>query len=419
MKKIFTRIMKLFYKYDSRYTIVKNKELKYDKTVVWSLDHSWNSVEWCLPGLYFLRKYYNVNMVFFAGDSGLWQRCLEEENVYNIIQKIFDVIIINTYDELEHNWINRHISRLKTSLLREESLKFFFKNISVDVLLSMYNPTYVNKYFLEYHPHTIMVGYEHGICNQIGFPGKNYNKIILSGKDYHFCTDSKAYDLAGDYDERKLVVVGAPQLDLWWRKLISNDKLLNLQKQLGYSKKRILILLPALGNIRLNEEEVKDVLRVIKYFHNKENVLLKFHPRENKSNRTNFMQSIYNYCQDDNIIVTTMSTECVATIADCVVVVGITSAAGAASINDVPVIEFHNDKNVEGFYYEDGQYGTLLRVKGAIMGANNYESLRDAVNQVLYDNAWDAYRGKYKKYILHDDLSSKRFAESLMHILYA
>ena len=55
MKKFFTKIMKLFYKYDSRYTIVKDEEFKYDKTIVWSVDHSWNSVEWCLPGLYYLK----------------------------------------------------------------------------------------------------------------------------------------------------------------------------------------------------------------------------------------------------------------------------------------------------------------------------------------------------------------------------
>ena len=135
-------------------------------------------------------------------------------------------------------------------------------------------------------------------------------------------------------------------------------------------------------------------------------------------NTVKFINNINTNEQHGSLMVTTMLTECIGKIADCVVVAGLTGSAGGAVINDVPVIEFHSNRNIlDGFYYENGQYGTLLKVKNAIMSAEDYDSLVAAINGVLYHNAWDMYRGRYKEYINHDNRASQRFAEALIKIM--
>lgn len=416
MKKFFTKIMKLFYKYDSRYTIVKNEEFKYNKTIVWSVDHSWNSVEWCLPGLYYLKKNYNFNLVFLAADPEIWQRAHEENTIYAILKETCDVIIINTVDTFKCSWLQKKAYRLRKSLLEGESLKYFFGNIKVDILLELMNPRAVDKYFQQYHPNTIRVGYEHAPCDKLTAA---MSKIVLPNVDFYFCTDSEIYDLSDEKDKNRVVVSGAPQLDDWWRNCISKDYIIDLQKKLDNKKKTMLILLPhMLYNDKLYKEDKEILLRVLEYFCKNINIILKFHPRETRQTRLKFINNINTNEQHGSLMVTTMLTECIGKIADCVVVAGLTGSAGGAVINDVPVIEFHSNRNIlDGFYYENGQYGTLLKVKNAIMSAEDYDSLVTAINGVLYHNAWDMYRGRYKEYINHDNKASQRFAEALIKIM--
>lgn len=418
MKKFFTKIMKLFYKYDSRYTIVKNEEFKYDKTIVWSVDHSWNSVEWCLPGLYYLKKNYNFNLVFLAADPEIWQRAHEEENIYVILKNICDFIIINTIDPSRCNWLQRKIYRLRKSLLEEESLKYFFGDIRVDVLLEIINPKKVDEYFKKYHSETVRIEYEHAtFTEQTTIKGEK--KISMSDVDWCLCTPNSPFDLEDEINRHRAIVTGAPQLDDWWRNCISKDYIIDLQKKLDNKKKTMLILLPhMLNDDKLYKEDKEILLRVLEYFCKNINIILKFHPRETRQTRLKFINNINTNEQHGSLMVTTMLTECIGKIADCVVVAGLTGSAGGAVINDVPVIEFHSNRNIlDGFYYENGQYGTLLKVKDAIMSAEDYDSLVTAINGVLYHNAWDMYRGRYKEYINHDNKASQRFAEALIKIM--
>ncbi len=408
MKKFFTKILKLFYKYDSRYTIVKDNKFKYDKTIVWSVDHSWNSVEWCLPGVYYLKKHYNFNLVFFAADPEIWQRAHEENTIYAILKETCDVIIINTVDTFKCSWLQKKAYRLRKSLLEEESLKYFFGNIKVDILLELMNPRAVDKYFQQYHPNTIRVGYEHAPCDKLTAA---MSKIVLPNVDFYFCADSEIYDLSDEKDKNRVIVSGAPQLDIWWRDLISNKSILDLQQRLDSKKKTILVLLPAiLNNARWYDDDKEALIRVLEFFYGKENILLKFHPREKKETVDRFEKNI---CGGDKIYTTTLTTECVAKIADCVVVAGVTTAAGPAIINDVPVIEFHSNREMESLYCDKGQYGTLLKIKNVVISAENYKMLKDAISRVLYGNIWEEYRNKYKKYIYTDNQASKRFAEAM------
>lgn len=417
MKKFFTKIMKLFYKYDIRYTIVKNEEFKYDKTIVWSVDHSWNSVEWCLPGLYYLKKHYNVNLVFLAADPEIWQRAHEEENMYAILKNICDVIIINRIDPSRCNWLQKKIYRLRKSLLEEDSLKYFFDDIKVDLLLELMSPSYVNKYFVNYHRNTIRVGYEHGTCDKLIVPQSDV-KVRLPDVDYFLCMDKEIYRIDDEADKNRVFTCGVSQFDAWWKSLTQKKNMLDLQETLGNNQKRLLVLLPAmLDNNRLDDKEKETLIKALKFFNKKENIILKFHPREKSENRIKYANYISNNYGQSRIIVTTMATECISALADCVVVAGVTTAAGAAVVNDVPVIEFHSNKNKDGFYEENGQYGSLLKVKNAIMSAEDYDSLLAAINGVLYHNAWDMYRGRYKEYINHDNKASQRFAEALIKIM--
>lgn len=418
MKKFFTKIMKLFYKYDSRYTIVKNEEFKYDKTIVWSVDHSWNSVEWCLPGLYYLKKHYNFNLVFLAADPEIWQRAHEEENIYAILKNICDVIIINTIDPFSCNWLQRKIYRLRKSLLEEESLKYFFGEIKIDALLELMNPKSVDMYFKKYHIDTVRIGYEHATCAKQTII-KGSMKILLPDVDWFLCTQKSFYDLENEINNHKVIATGAPQLDDWWRNCINKDYIIDLQKKLDNKKKTMLILLPhMLNDDKLYKEDKEILLRVLEYFCKNINIILKFHPRETRQTRLKFINNINTNEQHGSLMVTTMLTECIGKIADCVVVAGLTGSASGAVINDVPVIEFHSNRNIlDELYYENGQYGTLLKVKNAIMSAEDYDSLVAAINGVLYHNAWDMYRGRYKKYINHDNKASQRFAEALIKIM--
>lgn len=418
MKKFFTKIMKLFYKYDSRYTIVKDEEFKYDKTIVWSVDHSWNSVEWCLPGLYYLKKHYNVNLVFLAADPEIWQRAHEEENMYAILKNICDVIIINRIDPSRCNWLQRKIYRLRKSLLEEESLKYFFGDVKVDVLLEIMNPKTVDEYFKKYHSDTLRIGYEHSIFTE-QTTNKEKKKVLVPDVDYFLCTLNSYFDLEDTLNKHKLLVTGAPQLDDWWREFISKKAILELRNRLDSNKKNILVLLPSmLDNERWYKEDKEALIKVLRYFCEKENIVLKFHPREKIETRKAFLQDIFDGNNEKKFTMTTITTECVAKIADCVIVAGATGAAGGAVINDVPVIEFHSNRNISySFYHENGQCGTMLKVKNVIMSAEDYDSLVATVNGVLYNNAWDMYSGRYKEYINHDNKASQRFAEELIRVM--
>jgi len=420
LKKIFTKVAKKIYRYDPRYEIKKNDKFKYKKTLVYSVDHSWNTLEWCLPGLYYLKKHYDVNMVFLAADTDLWQRFLEEKQVYSLVEQVFDIIIINTQDNSKCNWFQRKIHRLWKSLLEEESLKYFFSNMNIDMILSFATPSYVNKYFKNYHPDTIKVRYEHGACNIISPAPPKYLNNHLSGADYFLCACKAIFDLAEESKKNKLIEVGSSQFDNWWRDLIAGNDILDVQKQLDNTKKTIMILLPALGNIRINTEEKVAIAKIIRYFYGKENIILKFHPREKIENRMRFMKNITNSYQNDKIIITTIPTECIAKIVDCAIVVGISSAAGAVVINDVPAIEFCGPKIMDTYHSETGRYGTILKTNKAIMSADNYDTLMDAVNGILYRNEWDNYRGKYKEFIpdiYYDNKASQRLAEAIVHIM--
>lgn len=420
LKKIFTQVAKKIYRYDPRYEIKKNDKFKYKKTLVYSVDHSWNTLEWCLPGLYYLKKHYDVNMVFLAADTDLWQRFLEEKQVYSLVEQVFDIIIINTQDNSKCNWFQRKIHRLWKSLLEEESLKYFFSNMNIDMILSFATPSYVNKYFKNYHPDTIKVRYEHGACNIISPASPKGLNNHLYGADYFLCACKAVFDLVEESHKKKLIEVGSSQFDNWWRALIASNDILEVQKQLDNTKKTIMILLPALGNIRMNTEEKVTITKVIRYFFGKENIILKFHPREKIENRMRFMKNITNSYQNDKIIITTIPTECIAKIVDCAIVVGITCAVGAVVINDVPAIEFCAPKTMDTYHSETGRYGTILKTNKAIMSADNYDTLMDAVNGILYCNAWDNYRGKYKEFIpdiYYDNKASQRLAEALVHIM--
>lgn len=417
LKKIITHIAKKFYKYDPRYEIKKMSDLKRKKTIVLSVDHSWNSVEWCLPGLYYLKKHYDVNLVFLAADRGIWHKCEENKEVYSILEQTADFMIINTQDEFEHNWIQRKKNRLWKSLLDEESLKYFFGNIKVDILLELMIPSYVHRYFKKYHPDTIRVTYEHVTSMKIADVKVEYYLSSFKEGNYQLCTDNALYDIADEDIKSRISVIGAGQLDDWWIELTNKKSLLELQEKLNNKNNTVLILLPALGNERLYNEDKLALIKAIRYLYENENILLKFHPREKPENRLEFARNICDDYQNDKIFITTLNTECVAKIADCVVVVGATSSAGAAVINDVPVIEFHSNKPILSFYEENGQYGSLLKLKNAIMSAEDYDSLVAAINGVLYHNAWDMYRGRYKEYINHDNKASQRFAEALIKIM--
>lgn len=54
--------------------------------------------------------------------------------------------------------------------------------------------------------------------------------------------------------------------------------------------------------------------------------------------------------------------------------------------------------------------------KKLVIGAINYDSLKYAIGSVFISNLWDNYKNKYKEYIHHDNLASKRFAEFLMSL---
>lgn len=408
--------MKLFYKYDSRYTIEKNNEFKYDKTIVWSVDHSWNSVEWCLPGLYYLKKHYNVNLVFLASDPEIWQRAHEEENIYiyTILKNICDTIIINTIDPSSCNWLQRKIYRIRKSLLEEESLKYFFKDIKVDVLLERLNPRCVNEYFRVYHSDVIRIAYEHSCFQKTLLVP--YNNKVLAEANYFFCSDKEVYDSVENDEKHRVIVTGAPQLDIWWRDLINGYY--QIENKIDKKKKVILVLLPAmLDNERLYQDDERMLIKVLQEFYGNVNIVLKFHPREKMETKMKFVQNICAASGKGEIIITTLYTECISKFADCVIVVGETSAAAAAIINDVPVIEFHSNRYLPTFYFEQGIYGTLFKIKEVILAAEDDCELKDAINGVLYNNAWDKYHGKYKDYIYHDDCASKRFSNVIINIM--
>ena len=400
------------------YKILKGdiKKIRGGRTVVWSLDHSWNSLEWCLPGFFYMKAHYDVNLIFFASELGIWDRCQEEDRIYSLIQDIFDVIIINTVNISEYGYVKRKIWRLKKSLLKEQSLRYFFDEAKIDILVEMLNPTFVHEYFRHFHPETICITHEHSVFQQ-SLNTFSCGEVSLPDVDYYFCSDRALFNLVDDINKSKVIVIGAPQLDSWWIEYISKEAIFLLKDQLNDSKKTILVLLPAmLDDERLYGADKVALCRVLKEYLDDVNIVLKFHPRETHDVRMNFLKTICSDYMEKSIFITTINTECVSRFVDCVIVAGETSAAAGAIINDVPVIEFHSNAKLPTFYYENGVYGTLFLVKKLVIGAINYDSLKYAIDSVFISNLWDNYKNKYKEYIHHDNLASKRFAEFLMSL---
>lgn len=409
------------YPYDKKYIFVKGSKEdmreNHRKTIVWSLDHSWNSVEFGLPGLYYLKQRNDIRLIFFAGDIGIWNKCQEERFIFEIIQKVFDIIIVNSNPVSQKHWFQRKMQRLKKSLLEENTYRYFFKDVKVDILLELNNPIKFKNYFYEEHPETIHVCHEHSTFQKsIYYPNEEY--LPLPRIDYMLCTDDYLLQICDKESARKIFVIGAPQLDKWWRDLSGRDELDKLRGRLYPDRKNILVLLPCLENTdRLFEEDYESLSRVLNGNAESSNIILKFHPRDVLGVREKFVNAIKSGNAASNIFSTTVITECVSELADCVIVAGATSAAAGAIINDVPVIEFHANKPMTLLYEKDGRYGTFFRIMDLVLYAANYSQLKQAVHDVLYEDLWEKYKGRYKKYMLNDNCSSKRFAEALIKLL--
>ena len=409
------------YPYDKDYIFIKGSmdEMRKDssKTIVWSLDHSWNSVEFGLPGLYYLKQKHEVRLIFFAGDAGIWNKCQEEHFIFDIIKRIFDVVIVNSKPVRQKSWVKRKIQRLKKSLFEYNTYRYFFRDVNVDILLELNNPIRVKEYFYNEHPETLHVCHQHSTFQKsIYYPDEEY--LPLPKVDYMLCTDDYLLQIVGKEDAKKIAVIGAPQLDKWWRDLSGRNELAKLKMKLHSDRKTIVVLLPCLeGNERLFPEDYESLHRVLNDNAENVNIILKFHPRDILETRERFVSAIKDGNDVNNVISTTVITECLSELADCVIVAGATSAAAGAIINDVPVIEFHANKPMTLLYEKDGRYGTYFRIMNLILYAENYSQLKQAVHGVLYEGLWKKYKGKYKGYMLNDNCSSKRFAEILINLL--
>lgn len=414
----FKDLIAKFFLYDKKFKVIKGSldNVKQDKTVLFVVDSGWNTIEYTIPCLYYLKKHHPyLNIVIFMPEVSIWLKYKEEQKIAKLMEDISSCIIVNT--SVKDNWFKYKIWRLRKSVLERKTIEYFLKDAKFSVVLRTDLLTKTVQCIYQYHPHAKHIVQPHGAFLGVVCP-ENLEKKSLGPGDFWVMPDETWPNyFEGGIDNS--VLTGAPQLDSWWIETVYKDELQLFVHKLNSSKKNILVLLPLLqDDFRISKADQIVLFKVLNSYKGHLNFIFKFHPRELYKDRKIFLEK-YGFSEyRDDMFIVDLPTEVVSAVADCVICAGESSALANALINDVPVIEFYTTLLLPCYYkISKDKYVSALVKNGVVMYADTYDSLMLSINSVICGSGWKKFSNKYKKYIVSDGMASCRMADVVLKAL--
>ncbi len=390
-----------------------------EKPLVLFLPHAgWNTVEQNLPGIVYLKEHFDVCLVVLFPEMQMLCRAKENVELMKIMREISDVILY--YEEDSRSFFSKFVSYQKESSTYLYGKVFDNIYINVIVRLWSYAPWY--DYFYDKHPEAKHVSVGHCACYAT-YDGPDFyqENRFYKGDKLLFVDD---YVYRGT-DERILnlsVIIGAPSYDFWWRKILKKMYQNEMKSINTFEGKKILILIPEILPENLSENE-KNVFKLFLQEYGIENyILVKFHPRQSEKSIANFINSL-SLDKKINLHFSKVPTVVLASVVQCAVAFGWTTAAVDAIVNDVPVIEVNDGRQclgcgslLENYAMRNKEFGSFYRINDLAIYAKTYKALCTAVDGVLNNKLWEDYRGRYKKFFLLDNRAGERMAVEIMKL---
>lgn len=415
-KYIASAVCNRFNLFNDDYTNIKANLSNLDenlKTVCFVADCYWNTVECTLPVLTYLKEHENCNIIFLAKEKVTYQKAKENIFFKNQIDKVSDVVLYNTSILIQRDSNFGKLKAYIKNIVFYSILEFWLDRIRLDAILSLYSADVFVEELISRHPEAKVVGESHA-----AFDGSMYydgDPVECIDADIFFFPDS-SLQFFSEKVIKKSVITGAPIYDEWWRKIlvdISGVQELS-QHLMSFEKKRLLIVMPYLPDVRrCFADEYEELGNFLKEVQDSYTIVFKFHPREMANDIDEFFKK--NELQSGDYIISVIPLISLATIMDCVVVVGASTSTSDVLISDIPVIEFHNNSYHIGFFaFGDNQYGTLFRKHDIVPYAATAMDLVKTVEDILFNALWERYEKKYKEYIPANNNACKRVSELLL-----
>lgn len=419
MKQILEKIAEWLGLYDKDFCFFKGsieelKSKKNKKVIAFFADDAWNSVEYILPLLVYIKQRYDCFLVVCFMDQKLHVRLEEEQVVSNILASKTDIVIINKCPRRTDYGIRAWMKRKLKGTLYKPTLRYMFDKTRVDVLLRVWTHLPFVDYFFCNHPETKQVATAHSGCC---CANRNYDEEMeasFSRADLWMFPDQYTYNGSREDILSKMYVTGAFSYDLWWRRYLKFTDKEGVEKIKKKCRKKILIALPLLSDkTRFSDEERQIVKMFVIKTRDKYDLILKFHPREDAETIKNFCEEIFL----DEKNVSRMQLVVLSSLVDCVIFCGGTTAVGDALINNVPVIEFYTSRMVTYWYLlPDGKNVSFFTKHRMTVHACTYKELYHAVNGIFHSELWADYNKRYKDYIVSDNCACARAANLIMRL---
>lgn len=388
-------------------------------TICFAPDACWNTIEYTLPVFIYLKENYSCNLISVISYRELGERSFEESILYKKLVEVSDVLVCNTSYTYPGNTVFEAIIQYIRNIVFENKLEEWIRNVFADIALCVYPSDDAVKWIKESNQNIRIIAVNHAASYTV------LNGIAYNHEKWFSSADMFLYPDVGCYREKsskilnKIFLTGPTVYDEWWmEKLRQISQVEEFDKRISKKqKKKIMLIMPSLYEpIRFTQEEYDKLNKFIRNNCGKYTFVFKFHPKELKRHQELYLHSNGLEIDSGDIFISDgFPLLAVASIMDCVIVLGLTTAAVDALASDTPVIEFYDNYEVPQRYCFDGnKYGTLLRKHDLVPYTDSVTELEQLVHQILYEDLWSKYIGKYRYYLNMNNDACKRFTDCLM-----
>lgn len=380
----------------------------------------WNTVEQNLPGMFYLKKNFDVFLVTVLPDDEIYRQAVVNRPMMRILQDSSDVVMCYQGDNVFFSRFHSYKMGVCKYLYHK-----YFDNLFICVIVRSWAYSWRCDYFYENHPETKHIGVGHGACYATYDGPIYYQEWPFFEADKWLFPDKYAYRGTSERILASSVVIGAPIYDLWWRNTLKEIYASEMEAFALSEDKVILIFVPDLTEKERFSEDLKNILKnFIKEYSSSNTLILKFHPRETQQSIVKFFQGFDKKTKMSNVHYSSVPAVVLSTLADCAISFAWTTAAIDAIVNDIPVIEVNEGKQyfgdgseIECYFIKDNEYGSFYRKNNLTFYARTYDDLCNAIHGVLYNNMWDGRKKKYKEFFRIDNCASERMAKEIMQLV--
>lgn len=401
-----------------------------DVNILFVMNHCWNLADAYLPVLVWLKEHYkNIKIigVLYGMNAGINMK--KEKFLWKNMKEIMDCIIVNDYSPLEirtsENKIKKFILHLKKieeinrkSAQLPSSLKLIFNEKIQDInfiLKGTDSDDKVLQFVHEYFPNAINMIHPHG-----GYLAVNHEKRMPQCYfDYYLLINRKDLKYSCNDIEKKIIEIGSPRYDKWWRKrLLQADELKKLQFKLNNKEKVILCIFGELGDdYRISKIKFNEFISVVSEILNKNKsyqLIVKLHPKNNPDDFERYLRGI----DGEQVYFSTLQLMQLSAISDLVLVPGISTGIIDAIISGKPTIEYGTTSEevcLTRFKDKNGQYVSFSKHYNICKVIDDKEKLLNEICNIL-NNKYEDGLYSIENVINLENNASKNFADIIISL---